>query len=54
MQHVYGHTGNFGNECADHATALGTFGLVRMLINLATRWARHNLDTSFFRFLQQH
>ena len=24
MQHVYGHTGNLGNECADHAAALGT------------------------------
>ena len=28
MQHVYGHTGNLGNECADHAAALGTLGLV--------------------------
>ena len=27
MQHVYGHGGNLGNECADHAAALGTFGL---------------------------
>ena len=27
MQHVYGHNGNLGNECADHAAALGTFGL---------------------------
>ena len=26
-QHVYGHSGNLGNECADHAAALGTFGL---------------------------
>ena len=25
MQHVYGHSGNLGNECADHAAALGTF-----------------------------
>ena len=23
MQHVCGHTGNLGNECADHAAALG-------------------------------
>ena len=23
MQHVYGHSGNLGNECADHAAALG-------------------------------
>ena len=24
MQHVFGHSGNWGNECADHAAALGT------------------------------
>ena len=24
MQHVYGHSGNLGNERADHAAALGT------------------------------
>ena len=24
MHHVYGHTGNLGNECADHAAALGS------------------------------
>ena len=45
MQHVHGHTGNLGNECVDHAAALGTFGLVSSH-NLATRWARHNFDTS--------
>ena len=28
MQHVYGHCGNLGDECADHAAALGTFGLI--------------------------
>ena len=28
MQHVYGHTRNLGNECADHAAALGALGLV--------------------------
>ena len=27
MQHVYGHSGNLGNECADLAAALGTLGL---------------------------
>ena len=54
MQHVYGHTWNLGNECADHAAALGTFGLVSNH-NLATRWARHNFDTSAcFWFLQQY
>ena len=28
MQHVHGHTGKLGNECADHAAALGALGLV--------------------------
>ena len=45
MQRVYGHTGNLGNKCADHAATLGTLGLVSSH-NLATRWARHNFDTS--------
>ena len=27
-QHVYGHTGNLGNEYADHAAALGSLGFV--------------------------
>ena len=45
MQHVYGHTGNLGNECADHAAALGSFGLLSSHKN-ATRWDRHNFDTS--------
>ena len=45
MQHVYGHTGNLGNECTDHAAALGTFGFVSDH-NLSTRWARHNFDTA--------
>ena len=35
MQHVCGHTGNLGNECADHAAALGALGLV----------SNHNLAT---------
>ena len=44
MQH-YGHTGNLGNECADHAAALGSLGLISSH-NVATRWVRHNFDTS--------
>ena len=36
--------GNLGNECADHAAALGAIGLVSTH-NLATRWVRHNFDT---------
>ena len=42
MQHVYGHTGNLGNECA---AVLGAFGFESSR-NLATRWVRHNFDTS--------
>ena len=45
MHHVYGHTGNLGNKCADHAAALGTFGIVSNH-NLASRWVRHNFGTS--------
>ena len=45
MQHVYGHSGNLVNECADHAAALGTFGLISNH-NVATRWTRHNFDHS--------
>ena len=45
MQHVYGHSGNLGNECADHAAALGTFGLISSH-NVSTRWMRHNFDAS--------
>ena len=45
MQHVYGHAGNLGNECADHAAALGSVGLISSH-NVAIRWGRHNFDTS--------
>ena len=39
MQHVYGHSGNLGNECADHAAALGTYGLISSH-NVTSRWVR--------------
>ena len=45
MQHVYGHSGNWSNECADHAAALGTFGLTSSH-NVATRWIHKNFDAS--------
>ena len=45
MQHVYGHSGNLGNECADHAAALGTFGLTSSH-NVTTRWIHNNFDAS--------
>ena len=37
--------GILGNECADHAAALGTSGFISSH-NVATRWSRHNFDTS--------
>ena len=45
MQHVNGHSGKLGNECADHAAALGTFGLISSH-NVTTRWIHHNFDAS--------
>ena len=45
MQHVYGHSGSVGNECADHDVALGTFGLTSSH-NVATCWIRNNFDAS--------
>ena len=45
MQHVYGHSGKLGNERADHAAALGTFGLISNH-NVAIRWIHHNFDAS--------
>ena len=45
MQHVYGHSGNLGNECADHAAALGSFGLTSNH-NVTTRWIHQNFDAT--------
>ena len=45
MQHVCGRSGNFGNDYADHAAALGTIGLISCH-NVDTRWIRHNFDAS--------
>ena len=45
MQHVYGNAGNLRNECADHAAALRSLGLVSSH-NDAARWVRHNFDTN--------
>ena len=45
MQHVYGHGGNLGDECAANAAALGTFGLTSSH-NVATCWIHHNFDAS--------
>ena len=45
MQHVKSHSENLGNECADHAAALGAFGFVSNH-NLSTRWTRHSFDSA--------
>ena len=45
MHHVYGHAGNLGNECADHAAALCALGLVSSH-NLSTRWTHHSFDST--------
>ena len=45
MKHVYGHIENLGNECADHAAALGSFAFISSH-NVATRWVRHNFEPS--------
>ena len=45
MQHIYSHAEKFGNECADHAAALGAFGLVSNR-NLSTRWVHHSFDSA--------
>ena len=42
---VYGLAGNLGNECADHAAALGAFGWVSNH-NLSTRWTHHFFDSA--------
>ena len=45
MQHVCGHTGILGNDCADHAAALWALGRVSSH-NLSTRWAHHSFHTA--------
>ena len=45
MQHLFGHSGNLGDECADHAAALGTFWLISSH-NVATRWVHRNFDAT--------
>ena len=45
MKHVYGHGQNEGNECADHAAALGALGFTSNQ-NMNTRWVRPSFGTS--------
>ena len=42
---THGHSGNLGNEFADHAAALGTVGFTSNH-NVATRWVHNNFDAS--------
>ena len=44
IQHVYGHSGNLCNECADHAAVLGTLGFTSS--HITTRWVHHNFDAT--------
>ena len=59
MKHIYSHAENLGNECADHAAALGAFGLVSKH-NLSTRLVRHSFDsvscfaTTLVRYLENY
>ena len=43
MQHIYSRAQNLGNECAEHAAALGAFGLVSNQ-DMSARWARPLFD----------
>ena len=45
MQHIYSHAQNLGNECADHAAALGALGLVSNQ-NMHTRWTHPSFDSN--------
>ena len=45
VQHIYSHAQNLGNECADHAAALGTYGLTSNH-NTRTRWTRSSFDSN--------
>ena len=45
VQHVYSHGQNVGNECLDHAAALGAFGLISNQ-NINTRWVYPSFDST--------
>ena len=45
MQHIHSYAPKKGNECADHAAALGTFGLVSNQ-NISTCWAHPSFDSN--------
>ena len=45
VQHVYGHGQNVGNECLDHAAALGALGRISNQ-NINTRWVCPSFDST--------
>ena len=47
VQHICSHAQNLGNECADHAVALGTNGLVSNQ-NIRIRWAHSSFGSTSF------
>ena len=50
MERVYGHSGNLGNQCADHAAALGALGFTSNQ-NVVTRcivWRTHGVGETWF------
>ena len=45
MHHIFSHSQNVGNECADHAAALRALGLI-CSHNLDSRWSRPSFNAS--------
>ena len=50
MQHIYSHAQNLGNACADHAAALGVYGLISNQ-NIHTRWVHSSIDSRLYCFV---
>ena len=48
MQHVHGHAGNLGNECADHAAALGSIRSGFKSLLIYTLGTSKHFDTSLW------
>ena len=49
MQHMFSHGQNVGNECADHAAALGALGFTSNH-NISARWNHTSFDATTFFF----
>ena len=50
MQRIYSHAQNLGNVCADHAAALGVYGLISNQ-NIHTRWVHSSIDSRLYYFV---